>query len=419
MTITTIKKLLVRHFLSAGFKKRLQYIYTPMFKKAIAKVWNVYADRKERSIFEKVYTVTESVVEQPAHQPTAGVALGASIPLYENIADRLKVWFVDSPYQGSTGQCVAFTLDNIIRAIAKVIGFGSIGVAPLDVYLDRTTRIVQGDFTGMNVEQMFKSVGKKGVAVADLLPRMDDQSKMVEVDSRELYPDNLIAPFRIKILDRADFIGKDWKYLMNTINSLPMGFPVQISMSVGDGYFGYDIPKVQNNTVYGGHSVTAIGGSGCIVDGKEGFFITDSAYYKGRVSRWGQTIRFINKDFWQRNGWGGMLPVFIEPIQSKAFEAKPRKVVETVVTPAQRGEEGEHVRAIQNALIVLGYNIPQGATSFYGVETGKAVLAFQLANLSRFQKLDPSYTEAKMKSLAGQYFGKLSVEVINTLIDEL
>ena len=120
-----------------------------------------------------------------------------------------------------------------------------------------------------------------------------------------------------------------------------------------------------------------------------------------------------------RNGWGGMLPKFVEPIQSKALENKPKTHIEMIVTPSQRGEEGEHVRAIQNALISLGYNIPAGATGFYGTESCKAVLAFQLANLSRFQKLDPSYTKAKLEGYGGAYFGKLSVEVINSVIEDL
>lgn len=414
-----LKQLLIRHFASAGFQKRLRYIYIPLLKKGGAYVWNLYADRKERKVFEQIYKTTQVVVDHGKQEPTASAPTGASIPLYENIASRLKVWFVDSPYQGSTGQCVAFTLDNIIRAVAKLLGYGNIAVSPLDVYLDRTTRISRGDFTGMNVALMFQSVAKKGVAVGELLPRMDDQSLMYQVDTRELYPDDIIAPFRLKLIEKADFVGTDWRNLMNTINSLPMGFPVQISISVGDGYFGYDIPKPLNGTVYGGHSVCAIGGSGCIVDGKEGFFITDSAFFKGRVSRWGQTIRFINKDFWVRNGMGCMLPKFIEPIQTKALENKPKVHIEMLVTPAQKGEEGDHVRAMQNALISLGYNIPSGATGFYGVETAKVVLAFQLANLARLQKLDPSYTKTKLEGYAGAYFGRLSVEVINTLIEEL
>lgn len=410
-----LKQLLIRHFRSAGFQKRLKHIYLPMLKKGGAYLWNLYADRKERKIFDKVYRLAETV-ERPESAPTASAPMGASIPLYENIAHSLRDWFVDSPYQGSTGQCVAFSLDNIIRAVAKVMGLGGIAVSPLDVYLDRTTRRFKGDYTGMNVGLMFNSVINKGVALADLLPRMDDQSLMVNVDDRALYPDTLISPFRIKILSEAVNLGTDWKNLMNTINSLPVGYPVQISLGVGDGYFGYDIPKERSTVEYGGHSIVAIGGSGCIVDGQEGFFITDSAYYKNRVSRWGVTIRFITKAYWLRNGWGAYLPKFIEPIQTKAMEKRPYVPAELIETPAQQGQEGEHVRAIQNALITLGYNIPSGATGFYGTESAKSVLAFQIANIKYFQELDPTYTLEKMKSLGGKYFGNLSVKVINSLI---
>ena len=415
MILTILKGLLVRHFASEGFKKRFSHIYLPMLKKGLAYFWNVFADKKERKMFDKSYKMLDSVIPNDS-QILASSPMGAMIPLYENIADRLKVWFVDSPYQGSTGQCVAFSMDNIVRAVAKVSGLGDIGVSPLDAYLDRTTRSFKGDYTGMNVELMLRSVAQKGIALADLLPRMDNQSLMVNVDERALYPDALIAPFRIKILKGATFLGGDWKVVINSINSLPMGFPVQISLTVGDGYFGNDIPLAKNNTIYGGHSVVAIGGSGCIVDGKEGFFITDSAYYKGRVSRFGQTIRFITKEFWLVAGWSATLPVFVDELQKKAMATKPLTYIALVLNKIQQGESGDSVRTMQNALIGLGYNIPSGATGFYGNETARAVLAFQIANLELFQEIDAFLTVAKLTSLAGKYFGGMSVKVINTLI---
>ena len=412
-----LKELLIRHLKSEGFQKRFKHIYLPLLKKGVAYLWNKYADRREQKIFHEIYKSTD-VLELIKREPTAFAPMGAQIPLYETVADRLKVWFVDSPYQGSTGQCVAFTMDNVMRAIAKVIGLGNIAVSPLDVYLDRTTRVVAGDYTGMNPDLMFKSVAKKGVAVGDLLPRMDDQSQMYKVDDRKFYPDELIAPFRLKVLDSAEFVDISWKNLTGVINSLPTGFPMQVSIEVGDGYFGYDIPLVKNNTIYGGHSVTVIGGSVCIVDGKEGFFITDSAYFKGRIARFGTTIRFITKEFWQAHGYSAMLPKFVDVVQKKAMEVRPYIHIEKCVTPSQQGESGNHVRLIQNALIALGYTLPSGATGFYGTETTKAVLQFHTQYADRFTTLSPTYTKEKLLSLGGKYFGALSVQVINSVIDE-
>lgn len=409
--------LIKRHLKSAGFQKRLKHIYLPTLKKGIAYLWNVYADKKERKVFDEVYRKSETVLPYSKTE-ILSAPMGYSMPLYENIADRLKKWFTESPYQGSTGQCVAFTLDNIVRASVKLAGLGDIAVSPLDVYLDRTTRKKKGDYTGMNVELMFKSVARKGVAVAELLPRMDDQSKMVEVDDRNMYPDNLLDPLRVKIVTGADQIGQDWRNLINTINSLPTGYPVQVSMGVGDGYFGYDIPKEKSNVMYGGHSVCAIGGSGCIVDGKEGFFINDSAFFKGRVTRFGLTIRFITKEFWTKNGWGAMLPRFVEPLEKKILENKPYVPVEYITLPANQGEEGDHVRAIQNALIRLGHNITSGATGFYGTETAKAVLSFQVSNAQKFFKLNNTYTSEALRSFGGKYFGTLSVKVINMVLED-
>jgi len=412
-----IKELLIKHFASEGFKNRVKHKYLPLLKKGVAYLWNKYADSKERKIVSEIYKVTD-VVELSKQEPTAFAPTGAIMPLYEQIADKLKVWFVDSAYQGSTGQCVAFTLDNTIRAIAKVIGLGNIAVSPLDVYIDRNTRKTRGDYTGMSPELMFKSVAQKGVAVADLLPRMDDQSQMFKVDDRSFYPDDLIDPFRLKLVLGAEYVDTAWKNVVGVINSLPMGFPLQISILVGDGYFGYDIPLVKNSSIYGGHSVCVIGGSACIVDGQEGFFITDSAYYKGRIARFGTTIRFITKDFWNAHGYTLMLPKFVDSVQKKALENRPHVHIQNVTLTAKIGDSGENVRVIQNALIALGYGIPSGATSFYGNETANAVLRFQLDNVERFTKIVATNTKEVLTSLGGRHFGASSVQVINSIIDE-
>lgn len=406
-----MQELLRRHFQSAGFQKRLKHIYLPLLKKGLAYIWNKYADKKELKIFADAYRNNPSV-EHPEGLLATATARKIQLPLYENVADRLRAWFYPSEEQGSTGQCVAFTGENIVKNGAKVAGFGDISLSPLDLYLDRHTRRFAGDYTGMNPSLMLKSLAEKGIALGNLLPRMTDQSLMKDVDDRAFFPDILISNFRIKPLKAHQNIGRDFDTLVQKINSVPRGYPIQISLTCTDTYFGYDIPLDTHTKEYGGHSVTAIGGSACIVDGKEGFFITDSAYYKNRVSRFGISIRFLTREFWEKYGGWSLYPIFNDEINAKIFTIEP-PVKAKIELGAKFGDKGDNVSKIQLALIAKGEIIPSGATGFYGEETARAVLSWQIKNVEKFNQADGRYTVQTLTELGGKNFGALSVKIIN------
>lgn len=408
-----MKDFIYKHFQSAGFQKRLKYIYLPLLKKGSAYLWNKYADKKELSIFADAYR-NNPPVEHPEMFSSAlsSPAEKKQLPLYENVADRLREWFYPSEEQGSTGQCVAFTGENIVKNIAKVIGLGKISLSPLDLYVDRHTRRFTGDYTGMNPSLMLQALATKGIAVGDLLPRMTDQSLMKDVDDRAFYPDALISHFRIKPLKAHQNIGRDFDTLVQKINSVPTGYPIQISLTCTDTYFGYDLPLATHTKEYGGHSVTAIGGSACIVDGKEGFFITDSAYYKNRVARFGVSIRFLTREFWEKYGGWSLYPIFNDEINAKAFSLTP-PIMAKIEQGAKLGERSDNVAKIQLALIRKGEIIPSGATGFYGEETAKAVLSWQIKNVAKFNQADGRYTVTTLTELGGKNFGALSVKIIN------
>lgn len=405
-----MQELIKRHFQSAGFQKRFKFIYLPLLKKAFAYFWNLYADKKEKTIFADAYRHNAPLV---IPEEAMANAMGKmQLPLYETVGEKLKAWFVPSEEQGSTGQCVAFSMENIIKNIAKVIGFGDISISPLDTYVDRTTRRFAGDYTGMNPSLMMRDVARKGIAVGNLLTRVTDQSVLKNYDDRAFYPDALLDPFRVKILKSHTDVGRNFDTLVSTINSVPTGFPIQISLTVTKSYFGYDIPDLSSTEEYGGHSIVAIGGSACIVDGKEGFFITDSAYYKNRVARWGVSIRFISREYWERYGGWSLKPKFTDEIEAKLSGVVPPIKVK-IELGAKFNDVGEHVKAIQLALIAKGEIIPAGATGVYGQQTADAVLSFQLKNLQKFYEADSRYNEKTLRDLGGKNFGALSIKVIN------
>ena len=414
---TLLLELAKRHFKSEGFKKRFNHIYLPVLKMGGAWIWNLYFRHKEKQIYTEVYKTAVPVIdEMNIGAPSKKTVSSATLPRYEDIADRLKKFFIESESQGSTSQCVAFTFTNIHRLIAKLLGFGEIKVSQLDIYLDRVNKQYDGDGSGMSPQDTYLKLTEKGVAIGNTLPLIDDQSVMNGLDNRKYFPDAKVAPFRIKMLKEGQYVNPDWGYVMSAIQSVPMGYPLQAILGATDTYFGSDVVYAKYNTFYAGHSVTIIGGSACIVDGQEGFFITDSAYYKGRVYRFGTAIRFITKDFWNKLGYSVLKPIFVDAIQNQVKDVTPTQTTGIFVyDKCGFGENNHAVTILQKALINLGYSIPAGATGQYGAQTATAVLKFQLDKQNIFASINPIYTVEFFKKLAGKNFGDDSIAVINRI----
>lgn len=412
MTKTILIALLKRHFQSEGFKDRLNHIYLPYLKMGGAYLWNFYFRKKETEQFAEVYKNVTPVIDEMNNIGASAVVGSASLPYYESIAERLKKVILYSEEQGNTSQCVAYTFNNIHRYITKLIGLGDMKVSQLDIYLDRFNKGYDGDGTGMSPSDTYIKLASKGVAVGDVLPVITDQGIMAQKDNRKYFPDLNIAPYRIKILKSGEQISKDWGNVISAIKSVPMGYPLQAIIGSTDTYFASDVVYAKYNTFYAGHSVTIIGGSACIVDGQEGFFITDSAYNKNRVYRFGTGIRFITRDFWNALGYLLFKPIFIDSIQSQIKATAFNAIY--VYDTCSYGQNNDAVRTLQKALINLGYAIPS-ATGVYGTATQQAVLQFQLDKQPIFATIDSDYTVDFFKKLAGKNFGNDSVKVINRI----
>jgi hypothetical protein len=75
------------------------------------------------------------------------------------------------------------------------------------------------------------------------------------------------------------------------------------------------------------------------------------------------------------------------------------------LTPVRYGQRGSAVKALQECLIELGYNIPSGATGYYGNQTAAAVLEF--------------YRDANIQqgvALRGRSFGSLGISALRQLV---
>ncbi len=87
-----------------------------------------------------------------------------------------------------------------------------------------------------------------------------------------------------------------------------------------------------------------------------------------------------------------------------------------LTTGVKYGDRSELVEALQNALISLGYSIPAGATEYYGSQTSKAVLEFHEDNWKKFYEINKFWTKIELEKLEGKHFGKLSVQIINSML---
>lgn len=70
------------------------------------------------------------------------------------------------------------------------------------------------------------------------------------------------------------------------------------------------------------------------------------------------------------------------------------------------GEKHEAVTVVQQALIDLGYSIPDGATGYYGVQTEKAVRAFQQDNVGRHGAPDGQVANLTLQLLDERFQNK-------------
>lgn len=435
MKIEVIKALIVRHIRSEGFQRRWRNIYWPFIKKWSKKTWAFYRDRAERTAFGEQYASQVFVHDEVHPNIPAGAPATASTPLpqYDEIADRLNAVTIPSDEQGSTGQCVAFTFANFHTHMMSRL-FGAIQrFSEYDIYRFRDTKAYAGDDRGMYPDKVAERMVTGGVALRGVLPDVRNGAELKLADEQE-YHEAVIDKFRVKGIIASGGTLLSPKYhgfdaVADAIRNMHEGEGFQISVTLTDGYFGNDMPVVSGNVI-GRHSVLGIGGFAFVDYGKRCIRIVDSAHRKGRATRFKDpSIRHFTEEFLTHDVTQATIRIFaLTPEINAKLEAQKPVAPSPTPTPtptptpglitrgAQLGEEGAHVKVIQEGLIARGYGISAGATGYYGEQTSRAVLQFQLNNLTAFAKLygqTVAWTETRLRALAGNNFGPKSVSVFN------
>lgn len=424
-----LKELLVRHFASAGFKRRFTNIYLPVIKQFLAYPYRAIHAKLEQNQFAEEYKIDRSIEDAEEAPDTATYNAEGIILTEENAVELLKRYQLNHEPQ-EFGTCVAHSMKNIHRFATKACFNDVPDFSEHDVYIDRETRGNDLD-GGMYPSRTLQRMVEKGIAIKGVVPTA---LKTKDLNTtRADYPDALLAPFRVKMIKTHKSINAEgafdlvWNYIVETYNKHGVR-PFQFSITSRAGWWGSDVPEATGKT-YGGHS--AVGLTIPFMFGKKrAFFCIDSSYRRGTTWRVGTGIRIVTEDCW--NGLGKIIrPLsFVDVIEKKLgtqiiedpsvpnVPTLPNQPLLTV--PAAMPQQNVHVEAIQKALIANGFDIPaitSGSTGYgyYGQQTADAVLAFHRKFSLAFTQLDPYWTLARLEALEGKSFGTLSIRVMNAL----
>lgn len=419
-----MKEFLIRHFQSEGFKKRLVNWYLPAFKMGLAWGYNKILGYLESKQFTKIYEGADKVLEdktltQPEEKPATSAPATDVVMQYEDAVAILKPYLIGHIPQ-ILGTCVSHSIKNASRFAVKIAFGRDIDLAEGDIYIDRATKNFGID-GGMYPDLAIPRVAEKGVAIRDVVPTANNIEELALI-TRDNYPDNDVAPFRVKLLKDKEIVpcyrnfDALWSMITNEYKTRGIR-PFQFSMTSYAGWWGTDLPTA-TGAILGSHSVVGVV-LPFMYGNKRAFFAIDSAYRNGLVWRVGAGIRIVTEDTWNGLGDSARKLEFVPQIEAKLAKAVPVPPPSIVVSaPAKKGDTGEAVIAIQKALMSLGYDIPaisQGISDYgyYGAQTATAVLAWHNDNWQKFYALNAYWTQANLANLKGESFGNLSVQVIS------
>lgn len=430
-----IKEFFQRHFQSEGFQLRLRNVYLPGLKMLLSWAYRKIHGYLESRYFGEIYRKQDSALEDedeivssvsPSTERNSLHSLTALS--FEEAVELLKPYLLDHEPQ-KFGTCVAHTYKNALRLALKIVDEEvDVDFSEGDIYIDRET-LHLGIDSGMYPSRTLDRIAKKGIAIAGIVPEIEKKEDLSEM-TRELYPDEYLEPFRVRgiiggklIAGRGDFEAI-WGYITDTYISRESIRPFQASIDSYSDWWGTDLPTA-TGAILGGHSIVAIT-IPFELKGERAFFVLDSAYRTGGVWRVGKGIRIVRESVWKKLGKSARSIEFVSQIE-RELDVLDVWEQGLITETAEKNSSGKHVAKIQRALIALGYDIPAITTSehpgkiegYYGQQTASAVQKWQVDNWELFYNKDLRWTKEELSSLQGNYFGSLSVIVINEMLARL
>lgn len=434
--LNTLKALMLRHFKSEGFQRRLKNLYIPVLKQLLTKPYRYFHAKYVEHSFAEEYQGSKDIQldDEGANElPEKGYSAEGLVLTEEDAIELFKEQYQLDHESQSFGTCVAHTMKNIHRFACKACWGGVPNFSEHDVYIDRYTRAQEID-GGMSPSKTLDRMIEKGIAIEGIVPTATEKEDL-NID-RDDYPDIPMQPFRVKMLARRGYIAAEkdfeplWAFLVETYNKRGVR-PFQFSIFAMSGWWGNDVPTATGKN-YGGHSVMGLT-IPFMFGSKRAFLAVDSSYRKGTSWRVARGVRIVTEDCWRGLGRAFRPVEFVPQIESRllgkppvATNPIPPSIPTTpiqkkaITKTAQFGQSGDNVTEIQKALIEIGFTIPaitSGSSSFgyYGQQTADAVLAFHRKYVSKFTEIDPYWNDLNLGALKGRSFGALSVAVINKI----
>lgn len=315
----------------------------------------------------------------------AVVESAASLPRFEDIVDDLLIW--KGLEQGRTYRCGTFTMNNMLRTAMIRKGLRPplevTAIDPLYVFTKHGTGKV-----GTVMNNAFKWLSDHGYPIPAWNPSMTDHNKELVALESNKNVDNAMLFSTIRATGNVRYTYK-YDEAVELDRTLPMNYEMQVSISFNESlkYFGQKVPFLQKiNGKYdlkrtGGHSIHGVRGSfSKWEDGEAGFAIIDSAY-RSSEDGW----RFLKKMFMDY----GLVQIRFVELNVSGESVLPDPVVPTPQpTPdpgepfvyarlagvdTQFGENNGNSLLLQKYLISQGFNIPAGATGYFGEQTRSAL----------------------------------------------
>lgn len=281
--------------------------------------------------------------------------------------------------QGGTSACGAFSAAHM-----RKLTDGN-DTDPLPWYRARTNFAGQGMF----IQEVLKSA-----ALADIMPLVKRNIRLTEDLANSYAPTELFKNSRKDKFEYFQIEPYDEDAVWRTVS---LGIPTLITFFATNSEWDEEVVLKDVTTLWTApvrHYVVALPYSNHMHDGHEWVSVIDSAPNKG------YSLRHVRMDFLAKRMYlgGGFFT---------ASTTKKSKVTSFPVLACEYGQRNINVTTLQTFLNQLGLVSKEHITGYYGNITAKAVLNWQLKNIS-----SPKLTDRQLIDWEGKNWGPASINFI-------
>lgn len=303
--------------------------------------------------------------------------------------------------QDGSGSCVAQTMAKLLGIMYWLKNGVYVHFSATHLYQRRANK-PSGGMGGIDVF----NIAREGVTLEVLAPSQNMNDKQMDDVVIEEYKKEVGKVF--KILNYVVLPIKDIETIASVIETTGKGVMIWTFWRNDEWT---EVPKIIyqnldiNDPLNGRHSTSGVDFT--LYEGEKAIINDDS--WGSSYGKAGQ--RVLKESFFKERNFFAAYPI------NFSFEVSPAPFAYKFTKGMVFSENVvylDEVKVLQDFLKSKGYfptNID--STGYYGAMTAKAVLKWQIANVAKFNAIDPHWTVATLTELAGHYFGNVSVQVAN------